>query len=195
MGYQRWRCDGEGTTVKQRGFQGGSQASITAPLHVRHAGHSAPPPLRDRPAPADWERFVSLFTPLLRRWAVRLGVREADAEDLLQELFVILIRKLPEFRYDPTRSFRAWLWTVFQHAVLAWRKRQPQAGPALEQLAELSAPDSLAEATDAEYRRYLLGRITQIVQTDFPPATWQIFRSVAIEGRPGSKSPANSASP
>ena len=33
--------------------------------------------------------------------------------------------------------------------------------------------------------RYLLGRIIQIDQTDFPPNTWQIFRQVAIEGRPG----------
>ena len=140
--------------------------------------------LCNQPVPGDWERFVRLFTPLLRRWAARFGVSDSSVEDLLQELFVLLIRKLPEFRYDPSRSFRAWLWTVFRHAVLAWRKRQPQAGPALEQLEELTSPDSIAEATEAEYRRYLLGRIMQIVQTDFPGTTWQIFQQVVIEGRP-----------
>lgn len=138
-----------------------------------------------QPAAGDWERFVRLFTPLLERWARRLGVAGTDAEDLLQEIFVLLIRKLPDFRYDPARSFRAWLWTVFRHATLAWRKRQPRSGPALEQLEELSSPDSIAEATEAEYRTYLLGRIVQIVQTDFPPTTWQIFQHVAIAGRPG----------
>lgn len=141
--------------------------------------------LCDQPAAGDWERFVRLFTPLLERWARRLGVNDGDAEDLLQEIFVLLIRKLPEFRYDPARSFRAWLWTVFRHAALAWRKRQPRVGPALEQLEELSCPDAIAEATEAEYRRYLLGRVVQVVQTDFPPITWQIFRQVALEGRPG----------
>ena len=141
--------------------------------------------LCNQPASADWERFVRLFTPLLRRWAVRFGVTDSSIEDVLQELFVVLIRKLPEFRHDPTRSFRAWLWTVFRHSVLAWQKQQPRLGPALEQLDELSSPDSIAEATEAEYRRYLLSRILQIVQTDFPSATWWIFRQVVIEGRPG----------
>jgi RNA polymerase sigma-70 factor (ECF subfamily) len=114
-----------------------------------------------------------------------LGVSEGDTEDLLQEVFVILIRKLPDFQYDPQRSFRAWLWTVFRHAALAWRKRQPRPGPALEQLEELRSPDSLSEATEAEYRRFLLNRVVQLVQTDFPATTWQIFRQLAIEGRPG----------
>ena len=141
--------------------------------------------LCDQPLPGDWERFVRLFTPLLRRWAVRFGVSDSSVEDLLQELFVLLIRKLPEFRYDPSRSFRAWLWTVFRHAVLAWRKRQPRTVPAWEQLDELTSPDSIAEATEVEYRRYLLSRIMQIVQTDFPATTWQIFQQVVIEGRPG----------
>jgi RNA polymerase sigma-70 factor (ECF subfamily) len=114
-------------------------------------------------------------------------VSDSSVEDVLQELFVLLIRKLPEFRYDPSRSFRAWLWTVFHHTVLAWQKRQPRTGPALEQTEELAAPDSFAEATEAEYRHYLLSRIVQIVETDFPATTWQIFQQVAIVGRPGAE--------
>lgn len=133
-------------------------------------------------APGDWERFVRLFTPLLRRWAGRIGVSHDDAEDLLQEVFALLIVKLPEFRYDPTRSFRAWLWTVFRHSALAWHKRQPRVSPMLD---ELDSPDLIAEAAEAEYRRYLLSRIMQIVQTDFPESTWSVFKQLAIEGRSG----------
>lgn len=143
--------------------------------------------LCDRPVPGDWERFVRLFTPLLRRWAVRFGVPDNSVEDLLQELFVLLIRKLPEFRHDPSRSFRAWLWTVFRHTVLAWQHRQPRTGPTVEQIAELTSPDSVEEATEAEYRGYLLNRILQIVQTDFPETTWRIFEQVAIAGRPAAE--------
>ena len=139
------------------------------------------------PKAADWERFVRLFSPLLQRWARRLGATESEAEDLLQECFVILIRQLPEFQYDPERSFRAWLWTVFRNAALAWRKRNPKAPSGLEQLESLTSPDALAEATEAEYRCFLLGRIVQLVRTDFPEQTWQIFQQVAIEGRPGAE--------
>ena len=52
-----------------------------------------------------WERFVSLFTPILSRWGNRLGVPAADIEDVLQDVYTILFRKLPEFRYDPAKSF------------------------------------------------------------------------------------------
>lgn len=128
---------------------------------------------------------MKIFTPLLHRWANRFEIVGSAAEDLLQDAFLVLIRELPKFQYDPNRSFRAWLWTVFRHTTLAWQKRQPQRGPALEELQELAAPDSVAEATEDEYRRYLIARVMQIVQTDFPQPTWQIFEQVAINGRPG----------
>jgi RNA polymerase sigma-70 factor, ECF subfamily len=139
------------------------------------------------PAPADWESFVRLFTPLLERWAVRFGVRESDTEDLLQELFVLLIRKLPEFRYDPSGSFRAWLWTTFRHSVLAWYKREPRAGSLLVELEALGSPDPVVAATEAEYRNYVLGRVMGIIRADFPERTWRIFTQVAVEGRPGAE--------
>ncbi len=82
--------------------------------------------LCEKPVSGDWERFVRRLTPLLRRWAARFGVADSSVEDLLQELFVLLIQRVPEFRYEPSRSFRAWLWTVFRHEVLAWQKRQPR---------------------------------------------------------------------
>src|SRR5437588_12372374 len=83
---------------------------------------------------AAWERFVRLFTPILDRWACRLGLPEADADDLVQDVFVTLLRRLPEFDYDPSRSFRAWLWTVLYHAAAAWRQRQARRPVPLDDL-------------------------------------------------------------
>src|ERR1700730_18807813 len=65
--------------------------------------------------PADqeaWKRFVRLYTPLLFHWAHRIHLQDQDAADLVQDVFTVLFQKLPEFRYDPARSFRAWLRTV-----------------------------------------------------------------------------------
>src|SRR5262245_6236650 len=44
-----------------------------------------------------WARFIQLYTPVLHRWANRLGLQEADAADLVQDVFGLLLRKLPEF--------------------------------------------------------------------------------------------------
>jgi len=133
-----------------------------------------------------WQRIVAVFTPVLSRWGSRLGVPAADCEDLLQDVYTILFRELPEFRYDPAKSFRAWLWTVFHRQTLAWRKRQTRNLPlSVKQLESLSSPDSVEEATDAEYRRYVIDRVLQVVKTDFPEQTWLIFWQVTVDNRPG----------
>ncbi|MGH7137221.1 MAG: RNA polymerase sigma factor, partial [Pirellulales bacterium] len=66
-----------------------------------------------------WLRFAQICTPLLHRWARHLGLQDADASDLVQEVFVALMAKMPEFHYDPSRSFRNWLCTV---ATNKWRE-------------------------------------------------------------------------
>src|SRR5205807_1741058 len=69
----------------------------------------------------DWRRFVQLYTPLLFHWARKLGLSTEDAADLAQEVLILLMRKLPEFNYDPSRSFRGWLHTV---TLNKWRDHQ-----------------------------------------------------------------------
>jgi RNA polymerase sigma factor (sigma-70 family) len=133
-----------------------------------------------------WERFVRLFTPILARWAHRFGVSRADTDDLLQETFTLLLGKLSAFEYDPGRSFRAWLWTVFRNHFLAWRKRQ--AGPPVDpevHVDSLTGLDPNAAGIEAEYRRQLLDRALKRIRVDFPDPSWQIFWQSTVEGRSG----------
>jgi len=136
--------------------------------------------LRER----SWERFVSLFTPLLYCWATRLGAQDADAADLVQDTFLVLHRKLPEFNYDPSRSFRAWLRTILTNR---WREKQrrPQAMAGHAALLDqLPSPDAAAELTEAEYQQHLVHRAMQLLQSEFPEATWRAFWETAVLGRP-----------
>ena len=61
---------------------------------------------------AAWEKFVDLYTPLLFAWARRLDLPSHESADLVQDIFAVLVEKLPSFAYDESRSFRAWLKTV-----------------------------------------------------------------------------------
>src|SRR5205823_5013820 len=85
------------------------------PCRVRSM-HTTPASLLERLQRADeqtaWVRFVELYTPVLFAWARRLGLQAQDAADLVQEVFTVLVRKLPEFRYDRQKSFRGWLRTI-----------------------------------------------------------------------------------
>ena len=44
--------------------------------------------------PKSWERFVELYTPLMFDSARRAGLQEADAADLVQDVFAVLVQEL-----------------------------------------------------------------------------------------------------
>ncbi len=131
-----------------------------------------------------WERFVRLYTPLLYYWARRLGLQQSDAEDLVQEIFALLLRKLPEFRYEQGGSFRNWLRVVAHNK---WRERCRRArsvpessGNGLEQAA---APDATREFEEAEYRQHLVSRALELIRPEFSAAAWRAFEQHVVAGR------------
>src|SRR5947209_2122959 len=106
--------------------------------------------LQGRGDQAAWERFVQLYTPLLAHWARRLHLDGPEVADLVQDVFTILVQKLPEFRYNPAQRFRGWLWTVTLNCCRQ-RQRRPSAPAiavdldALATAAESDVADTVAE--------------------------------------------------
>jgi RNA polymerase sigma-70 factor (ECF subfamily) len=136
---------------------------------------------------ASWMRFVQLYTPLLYYWARRLGLATPDAADLVQEVFAVLVLKLPTWVYDPAKSFRGWLRIVL---INKWRetkrRRTVEAGAAnVVEMAELAEPDPALAFDEADYRRHLVGRALELMQAEFQPATWQAcWQCVVLERAP-----------
>ncbi|HBI41593.1 MAG TPA: sigma-70 family RNA polymerase sigma factor [Planctomycetales bacterium] len=141
--------------------------------------------LRDPDAEEAWVRFVELYSPLLLYWARRVGLREPDASDLVQDVFVVLLRKLPEFRYDAQKGFRNWLRTV---TLNRWREiRRRQQHPATVGADTLNeVPDSAVEEPfwEVEYRQQLARRLLEVMRQEFEPATWQACWECVVNGRP-----------
>jgi RNA polymerase sigma-70 factor (ECF subfamily) len=140
-----------------------------------------------QPAPHQaWTRFVNLYAPLLYRWVRRLGVSGDQAEDLVQEVFAVLVQALPAFTYDPQRGFHGWLWTVTLNKVRESKRRLRAAvkeGPEAA-LDDQAGSDTIAHFDEAEYRSYLMKRALQLMQHDFQECTWKAFLAQVIEGRP-----------
>jgi RNA polymerase sigma-70 factor (ECF subfamily) len=140
--------------------------------------------LRKPGDPEAWERFVRLYTPLLLVWTARAGLQENDAADLIQEVFIMLLKKLPEFTYDPGKSFHAWLRTVVLNK---WREHcrravLPSAGA--EALADVADP---AEAFwEAEDRQHLV-RQARLMQAHFTEATWRACWETTVNDRPAAE--------
>jgi RNA polymerase sigma-70 factor (ECF subfamily) len=140
-----------------------------------------------RPGPsAAWDQFVDLFTPFLYHCARRLGLRSADAADLVQDVFAALVQKLPEFTYQPGRSFRAWLRTVtlnkFRENCRKKAASVPVVGEPLP--GELAASDPVKAFDEAEYRQHLTARALEIMRAQFQPSTWKACWEHAVVGRP-----------
>jgi RNA polymerase sigma-70 factor, ECF subfamily len=133
---------------------------------------------------AAWPEFVQLYTPLLYHWAQQLGLQSAEAADLVQDVFVNVVKAMPDFQYDGRRSFRAWLCTLARNKFRdARRKHAPVAvGSGLDAVPD--GRDPLAEVDEAEYRGFLTDRALQLARKEFAPATWQAFWGVVVEGRP-----------
>ena len=64
-----------------------------------------------------WGEFVERYGRRVFAWCRQWGLQEADAEDVAQDVISKLTQKMADFRYDRSRSFRAWLKTITQHAL------------------------------------------------------------------------------
>jgi RNA polymerase sigma-70 factor (ECF subfamily) len=143
------------------------------------------------PDAAEWHRLEDIYLPLIRSWLSRVpGLRE-EAEDLTQDVFVVLVRALPSFERQRHGSFRAWLRQVTTNRVRAYWKTSRKkahglgAGDGDNLLSQLEDPGSdLARQWDRDHDQHLLGKLLATVQPDFDPKTWQAFSRFTLGGLP-----------
>ena len=146
--------------------------------------------LRDSQDHAAWVEFVALYEPMAYRLLRRHGLQDADAREVLQELFMAVSRGID--RFDPVReqgSFRGWLQRVTRNLVINWLKQRQRRVLAvggsdmqamLEQLPANADPESVV--FDHELRRALFQQAAQRVRGEVQPATWQAFWRTAVIG-------------
>jgi RNA polymerase sigma-70 factor (ECF subfamily) len=145
---------------------------------------------------AAWSEFNERYGRKIYGWCRHWHLQQADAEEVTQEVLLKLIQKLRSFRYDPARSFRAWLKTVAHHA---WRDfldshSRPGAGSGDTQMVKMlqtvQARDNLVEHLDEEFGRELLDEALVRVRVRVQPHTWQAFHLLAFEGLSGAEAAA-----
>ena len=138
--------------------------------------------------PQSWERFVYTYGPQFIRWCRDHGLQEADALDVSQEVLLRISKQLTRLKYDPTRSFRGWLYAVIMGAWSDWARSQRKhsralAGEeALSRLCEQEQGQDLVARLEARYDRELYELATGRVRRRVTDLTWQTFERLACQG-------------
>lgn len=138
--------------------------------------------VQQRDDEAAWDRFVTLYSPLLFLWVKRTGLGYQDCEDIVQRVFLKLINKLPFFDYAPAKGqFRSWLYTItINECRLRFRKlgleRELQ-----NRLTDLERPEVKSQ-WELEYEEWLIQRALQLIASEFEEVTMNACLMTARDG-------------
>jgi RNA polymerase sigma-70 factor (ECF subfamily) len=165
----------------------------SSPPHVGEASGSISSSLLERARARDpqaWERLACLYGPLVYGWARQQGLQDADAGDVVQEVFGTVAARIADFRREgPGASFRGWLWTITRNKLGDhFRRRasrpQPAGGTeAQEQFQQVCAPpDGSSAGPLPDLPAGLVQRALEIIRIEFEERTWQVFWRATVDG-------------
>jgi RNA polymerase sigma-70 factor (ECF subfamily) len=146
--------------------------------------------LRDPRDHESWMEFLSVYEPVVYRLLRRHGLQDADAREVMQELFLAVSRSID--RWEPAKergSFRGWLRRVARNLVINWLKQRGRRALAtgdsnLQAMLNRLPANGDAETAefDQEVRRALFQRAAEKVRREVRPATWQAFWETSVVG-------------
>ena len=139
-----------------------------------------------------WRRLVRLYTPLAYSWCQRWGVPRADADDVVQEVFVTIHRAITSFEHTKSRgTFRGWMRSLTRSRVMDFHRKQRRTPKVvggttfLGVLEEL--PDEVDEGGDPAELMGLYQRALELIRDDFAPASIVAFERTAMKKEPAAE--------
>ena len=113
---------------------------------------------------AAFQRVFDTHAPMVWRTVRYLGVHPSEIEDVCQEVFVVVHRRLPEFDAEGSASMTTWLYAVCvnvirNHARRAYRTREKSMASPPEPVAEASHEEAFDRARAATRLRRKLATL------------------------------------
>ena len=157
-----------------------------------------------------WQEFYRVYGKLVRDFAIQAGLTDTEADEVVQETAIAMVRHLPKFRYDPkVCRFKTWLlnqasWRI-KDQLKKRRKDERLAGGSPARTGESPAlpadetrtatinrvPDPAAVNLDmifeTEWRKNLLGAALERVKGEFCLKQFQMFDLHALQSWPASE--------
>ncbi len=144
--------------------------------------------LKDLDDHASWQDFYNTYRRLIFATAIKAGLRESEAEDVVQETVMTVAKTMPEFQYDPgVCKFKTWLMRLTYFRISDHLRKHRPSDPlhdyqsedstgtsALEKLPNSESP-ALEAIWDEEWKADLLEKALQRVKAKVNAEQYQIF--------------------
>jgi RNA polymerase sigma-70 factor (ECF subfamily) len=157
--------------------------------------------LKDTADQESWHEFNDLYGKLIHGFALKAGLTEDEAKEVVQETMIAAAQNLPKFRYDPkVCSFKTWLLNLSNWRVAdQFRKRQAPSAPkqshksryeegdtrtaTIERFADPGS-DQLEDIWDSEWKANIMNAALRRVKARVDLKQWQMFDLYALKEWP-----------
>ena len=154
--------------------------------------------LRDWSDNGSWQDFFDTYWKLIYAVAIKAGLSEVEARDVVQETVVAVAKQMRVGGYDRTQSsFKNWLCLITRRRIVDhFRKRtDPKHRPAPPANDETNRTDTIARVPDPaslaldsvweeEWQRNLLEAAIERVKQQVAPKQFQIFDLSVLRNMP-----------
>jgi len=94
-----------------------------------------------------WDEFYRVYSNLIRRFVIARGLRDADAEDCVQEVWFEVAARLGDFEHPVSRpGLRAWLYTVVRSKATDTLRRNRRRTQSVDEAIEAGHEPASAQA-------------------------------------------------
>jgi RNA polymerase sigma-70 factor (ECF subfamily) len=157
--------------------------------------------LRDWNDDESWREFFQIYRQLIFATAIKAGLREHEAEEVVQETAISVAKTIKEFKYDPEKCrFKNWLGHLAQKRIAdRFRKRYrelpvndtaPRGAtsrtPAIERVPDVNSL-KLDAIWEQEWHQKLLDAAIERVKTLVSAKQYQIFDFYVVKKMPAAK--------
>jgi RNA polymerase sigma factor (sigma-70 family) len=150
--------------------------------------------LRDRDDRVSWREFFDRYWPLIYGLAIKSGLSEQEAEEVVQETLVTISRSLDGYEYRPQEcSFKSWMFKMARWRIIdQFRKRAPdfvvsgatrdsEQTAIIERIPEKGGSE-LERIWDEEWEQNLMSAAVARVKEKVSIREFQIFDLYVLKG-------------
>lgn len=132
---------------------------------------------------SSWDEFVNHYERFIYQLVRKMNFSHHDAEELVQDVFVKLWKKLSNFSYNPAKGrFRGWLCITTRNAAIDYirksRKRVSTREIYENDYEEICMPD-VDTFADSEWKVFLSNQAWHNIQVEFEEKTVKTFKMIS----------------